>query len=326
MKIVSRTSNRIFVGPPKCRDPEYMALNVQFTIDVVLGFQIINLFPPFLKPLAGRWFTNVPKAIRTGIRHLGPMIEERQQKIDEYGSDYPDKPNDMLAWLMDQATGTERSVRHLTLRILALNFAAIHTSSMSFTHALFHLASRPEYIQPIREEVESVVAQEGWSKVAMTRMRKLDSLLKESQRFNGLGAISLTRKAIKDFTFSDGTRIPKGAFVSATATARHCDNDVYPDGEKFDAFRFSNIRDEDGQGTKNQMVATSSDYLPFGHGRHACPGRFFAANELKAMMAHIVLTYDLKMENDGVRPEDQWYGVACVPNSKAEVLFRKRRA
>jgi len=57
----------------------------------------------------------------------------------------------------------------------------------SFTHALFHLSSKPEYIQPIREEVEAVIAEDGWTKVAMTRMRKLDSFLKESQRLNGLG-------------------------------------------------------------------------------------------------------------------------------------------
>jgi hypothetical protein len=62
------------------------------------------------------------------------------------------------------------------------------TLQQSFTHALFHLASRPEYIDPIRKEVETIVAEDGWTKVAMTRMRKLDSFLKESQRLNGLGA------------------------------------------------------------------------------------------------------------------------------------------
>lgn len=42
--------------------------------------------------IAGRTFTYVPKSIRIGIKHLAPIIEERKQKIAEYGMDYPDKP------------------------------------------------------------------------------------------------------------------------------------------------------------------------------------------------------------------------------------------
>ena len=36
----------------------------------------------------------------------------------------------MLSWLMEDAVGEERDPRNLTLRILAINFAAIHTTSV----------------------------------------------------------------------------------------------------------------------------------------------------------------------------------------------------
>ncbi|KAF8145980.1 hypothetical protein K438DRAFT_1629082, partial [Mycena galopus ATCC 62051] len=55
---------------------------------------------------------------------------------------------------------------------------------------------------------------------------------------------------------------------------------------------------------KRQMVSTVVDHLPFGTGKHACPGRFFAVTELKAMMAHLVMNYDVKAEVEGVRPPD----------------------
>ena len=55
------------------------------------------------------------------------------------------------------------------------------------------------------------------------------------------------------------------------------------------------------------------------------PGRFFAAMELKAMVAHLILNYDVKLENEGVRPPDTWLGAYCVPNQKAKMLFRKRQ-
>jgi hypothetical protein len=57
---------------------------------------------------------------------------------------------------------------------------------------------------------------------------------------------------------------------------------------------------------------------------YCSPGRFFAANELKAMLAHILLSYDVKMADGGGRPENIWFGRSSLPNTKAEVLFRKR--
>ena len=63
---------------------------------------------------------------------------------------------------------------------------ALHGSSQSMTHALYHLAASPEYQQLLREEVEPLVSAEGWSKATMGKMRKLDSFMKESQRYNGI--------------------------------------------------------------------------------------------------------------------------------------------
>ncbi|KAF9528913.1 hypothetical protein CPB83DRAFT_853417 [Crepidotus variabilis] len=52
------------------------------------------------------------------------------------------------------------------------------------------------------------------------------------------------------------------------------------------------------------FVTTGLDSLAFGHGRHVCPGRYFAASELKLMMAHIVMNYDVRTIEEGVGPED----------------------
>jgi Cytochrome P450 len=195
-------------------------------------------------------------------------------------------------------------------------------------------------------------------------MRKLDSFLKEAQRIHGSSSnffaiqihnmcwpfapASLTRMAIKDFVFSDGSRVPKGTLISAVMAPRQLDDKVYPDATTFKGFRFSDMREEEGEDVKNQMVATSADYLNFGHGKHAwwvkrlcvewlgpcmlivqwhrhqknSPGRFFAVNELKAMMAHLVVTYDFMINEI---PKPLQFGIFKAPNPMGEVLFRKRR-
>ncbi|KAJ3478574.1 hypothetical protein NLI96_g9659 [Meripilus lineatus] len=315
MQIVCRTSNRIFVGQPVCRDPDYANLNITYTVDVVKAGLTIKMFPRLLRPLVALFLTNISANINRGIKHLGPIIKERFEKMAEYGDDWEGKPNDMLMWIMEVAEGEEREIPALVQRILAINFAAIHTSSMSFAHALYHLAQNPEYALPLRQEVESVVAEEGWTKNAMQKMRKVDSFLRECQRYHSLGLVSMTRRAVKDFQFSDGTFIPAGGFVSAATMTIHHDNEYYSDPDLFDPWRFADLREEEGEGLKHQMVSTSLD-----------PGRFFAANELKGMLAHLVMTYDVKLPPEHERvPNTLSFEFNHMPNPSVEILFRKRR-
>ena len=129
---------------------------------------------------------------------------------------------------------------------------------------------------------------------------------------------------MKDFTFSDGTTIPRGTLVSASSHNVHFDDKVYEDPLRFDGFRFSKMREASEKKVGVGMVSSSPVHLPFGHGRHVCPGRYFAAYELKLLFAHILMTYDVKLEIEGVRPPDVWVATTCVPNPKAKVLIRKR--
>jgi hypothetical protein len=56
---------------------------------------------------------------------------------------------------------------------------------------------------------------------------------------------------------------------------------------------------------------------------NSSPGRFFAVNELKLMLAFILLRYDV-MIKDGKRPEATKFMNVVLPDMKAEILFKKR--
>jgi cytochrome P450 len=56
----------------------------------------------------------------------------------------------------------------------------------NFTHAAYNLAAYPEYIEPIREEIEFAIKNEGLTKKSLTRMCKLDSFIKETMRMHPL--------------------------------------------------------------------------------------------------------------------------------------------
>ena len=95
------------------------------------------------------------------------------------------------------------------------------------------------------------------------------SLMERSNLTTRELAAVMTRVALKDFTFSDGTFVPKGTMVSAAAQSIHLDSDYYENGDVFDPWRFSSMRDEEGESVKHQLVATNVEYIAFGHGRHA---------------------------------------------------------
>ncbi|PBK94105.1 hypothetical protein ARMGADRAFT_1062838 [Armillaria gallica] len=70
------------------------------------------------------------------------------------------------------------------------------------------------------------------------------------------------------------------------------------------------------------MTTLSLDFIFFGHGKSACPGRFFAVNELKALMCYILMNYDVKTDNKV--PPCMWFSSERFPNPSTKVSFRKR--
>jgi cytochrome P450 len=326
MKAMCRVSNRLFVGLPLCRSPEFEALQQQFALQVVLRATLVNCFPKFAHPIIGRLLTNTPSSIRRCMALLEPIVQERLQIHEQFRDEWNAQPNDMITWLIDVSDDEHRNLRSICLRILVLNFAALHTSAQSFTHALLNLATYPQYCTPLREEASDVINRDGWTKIAMTKLVKMDSFLKESQRFNSTTLFPMMRKAMRQFVFSDGTVIPSGTHVVVASLPMHLDEEYFESATEFQPFRFSQRGEDDVEDPQTLLASTSASYIPFGYGHHACPGRFFASNVMKAMMAYLVLNYDIKLEKEGERPPDEWFMMNCTPNRKAEVMFRRRRS
>ena len=131
------------------------------------------------------------------------------------------------------------------------------------------------------------------------------------------------RVARQPFTFSDGTFIPQGTHLHVAVQATHLDDAYYTDPNAFNPFRFANKMDQQNKTRKLDMVTTHANFVAFGHGRHACPGRFFAAEMLKLTLAHIIMNYDVKLEGD--HPKNIWIVATCIPSPTGEVMFRRRK-
>ncbi|KAK1225933.1 hypothetical protein PQX77_011132 [Marasmius sp. AFHP31] len=326
LNIVSRTSNRLFVGVPLCRNKEWLSLNIRYTIDFFSAVAKISVFPRFLHPLVA-WYTSPYKrSIKVALKLVEPLICERVAKF-RAGSE--DLENDMLTWIIQSAPKDELdrwlTPEELGSRLLAMNFSSIHSTSQLFTHALINLATHPEYIEPLRREIEACIEKDGWSKAAMEKMRMLDSFLKESQRVSSSAAVNVRRLALRDFVFSNGTVIPAGTMMAVSISGLHFDEDQYSNPYEFDGFRSYKQREEEGESLKHQMITLQTNFIAFGIGKHACPGRFFAVNEIKALVSHTLMYYDLKLDESEAAPKTEEFSGRIYSNSKTRVMFRKRQ-
>jgi len=250
---------------------------------------------------------------------------------------------------------------------MSLGFAAIHTTSQATFHAILDMVARPHYIPLLREEIERVIQEDGYEhdndgfqklkKSSMPKLKKLDSFLKESQRVSPASLskikissvlpypllttlVNMGRIATAPLALSTGHTLPKGTRFAFPTYAVHTSSStptfdptnnpsstLPPD--QFDGFRFANLRAMPGQETKHQFVTTSPESMNFGHGNHACPGRFFASNEIKVVLIELLRNWDFRLKGDldgvgGERPSNIELQMVVMPDTSVELEFRRR--
>ena len=140
--------------------------------------------------------------------------------------------------------------------------------------------------------------------------------MKESQRLSPNSLISQNRKitAPRGLVLSNGMYLPQGTYVSVPSAQIAMDPILYDKPEQFHGLRFYRLRQRSGHNNKHQFVSTSQQSLVFGQGKHSCPGRFFASNEIKIFMLWMLLHYDLRLPPGIIeRPKNIMRGLACIP-------------
>lgn len=127
------------------------------------------------------------------------------------------------------------------------------------------------------------------------------------------------RKATADIHLSDGLFIRQGQRVvidTLDAAASTEDN-------KFDLFRFTRMRDDPKHAKQAPLTSTSPEHLGFGYGQSACLGRFYAANQIKVLLCHLLLKYDWKLApGSETSPVAEW--LYWSGNPRAKLMYRRR--
>jgi cytochrome P450 len=134
------------------------------------------------------------------------------------------------------------------------------------------------------------------------------------------------RKTLQPITLQDGTHISQGTYLSLPVSNIPADPAICQNPEEFDPFRFYKIRHQSIENaSKHQFTSTDRYSLHFGYGRHACPGRFFACAELKAVIAWIIRNWDIRFDSKTKqRPINRVFGLDMGPDTRVPLEFKLR--
>ncbi|KAG0227805.1 cytochrome P450 [Mortierella sp. GBAus27b] len=240
------------------------------------------------------------------------ILERRREEAEaaEKGIEYV-RPDDILQRLLDNFdkygfVDLEDVCGHLMVLILA----SVHTTTDTATTLLFYMAAFPQYmeklfeeqcevldaIQTEREQKRQELLKKGesvpeeldpahdrdLSASAIKKMVHMDSFVREMFRYRQ-EFLALSHRARKTVTLSNGVVIPKDHSVIINMRSVHQSADQGEDTTEFRPWRFV--------GKSKAATKAGADFLPFGMGKHACPGRFLAIQELKTIGVLMVSQY-----------------------------------
>ncbi|KAG6357569.1 hypothetical protein INS49_013446 [Diaporthe citri] len=249
---------------------------------------------------------------------MGPFIHQRRQ--ERQNKKTPKEARDAIDWFYEvvQDEPFDTVTFQLTLAVVT-----IHSTSDMLVQELHDICSHPQLTDELRQEVVTVFSAEGFKRSSINSLKLMDSVFKESQRVKPLALVAVQRVATEDIKLSDGLLIPKDHTI-VTPGYGMWDSNVYPNADTFDGHRFLRIREQPEHEHGAQLVTTGPNHLGSGHGKRACPGRFFAAMEAKIALAHLLLNFDLKLA-PGTDPKVLDVGFALMPDPTAKVMIRRRQ-
>ncbi|KAI2470821.1 ent-kaurene oxidase [Annulohypoxylon bovei var. microspora] len=260
IRTISRLSGRIFVGPALNRMEEWMDVSINFAVTAFIAVIKLQFFPPWMRPVAQYLvseLSTIGKDLEKAQAMLTPIIEERIRDAETPGYE---KPDDFVQWLLDALPEDQKRDFYIQGKVqLLLSAASIHTTSNLTTDCIYDLAVHQDMQEILREEAREVLEDdEAWGKKdSMSRLTKLDSFIKESQRLSG-NVTSFIRKVIKPIDLSDGTHLPAGTSLLAPMAGVAVDARYYPDPEVFDGLRFWKLRQQQQQQQQSSSSTPTS--------------------------------------------------------------------
>jgi cytochrome P450 len=262
-RVVTHANAVVFFGAELASDPAFIDVAMRYPNDLFLTAELLRFLPKYIRPYAAKALKRSFNTTETLVAYLMPLVERRVAETHAGGGQ---QHRDLVQLFIDTTRRKGMWSAHRIVQVmLGVWFASVHQPALTLVNILDDLHAHPEVLRHIREEVSTMTDEDNLP-AHLEQLPLLDSFLKESARVHPSDSITARRKAVKPFTFSDGTRLEKNDVVCIPMEALMKDQRHYAQSQSFDAYRHINV----GPMTSQSRFSEPKPNFPlWGIGRHA---------------------------------------------------------
>ncbi|KAI8147549.1 cytochrome P450 [Fennellomyces sp. T-0311] len=299
--MVAKASASIFVGEHLCKDEDLVETFKNITTEVGSEIRFDNKWLHYFERInqirmwySGKHSQRVRNHRRQLMKSMAPEIDRRLQGLAGNDPSWT-RPEDILQEIIENypppPTCDIDIYNYYANWMIVLIFASVHTTTEHGTIVLYRLLQHPDIIEELlREQNEVLGGSTLFTGEVVRKLVKLDSVCREALRFkNDFFALPHRNVSGGNIALSNGVVIKPGDNVLLNVWSNHRDSnlqrDIHGNHDTFEPFRFVN--------TDRPATKIGDDYLVFGEGKHACPGRWFALQEIKTIVSALIRDYKI---------------------------------
>jgi cytochrome P450 len=252
---------------------------ISLAISTVQEFMVRQTIQPYLNP----WF-----AVSGELRRHWELRSRAFGVLDEYlqrrRKEAPG--HDLLQILMDArySDGQGMPDELILSESMQLLVAGHETSSNALSWLLYLLCSRPDCVDRIRDEFDSVLGERPLSFSDVSKFEFTTQVIMEALRLYPPFWM-VDRMALADDRAGD-VAIPRGSTVVVFIYGAHHSPQYWENPESFDEQRFSKTKEK---------LHTPFAHLPFGAGPRGCIGGNYAMLQILMILSVLLRKYDFSL-------------------------------
>ena len=252
---------------------------ISHTISTVQEFMVRQTIQPYLNPwfaASGELRKHEEMRARADAILMGYIKRRRQEAPG----------NDLLQILMDArySDGEGMSDELILSESLQLLVAGHETSSNGLSWLFYILSSRPECVEKLRQEFDSVLGGAPLTFSDVPKFEYATQVIQETLRLYPPFWM-VDRMAVADDQAGD-VAIPAGSTVIVFVYGAHHASRYWQNPEAFDEERFTKA---------NEKLHAPFTYLPFGGGPRGCIGGNYAMLQILMILGALLKKYDLQL-------------------------------
>jgi cytochrome P450 len=252
---------------------------ISLAISTVQEFMVRQTIQPYLNP----WF-----AVSGELRRHWEMRSRAFGVLDEYlqrrRKEAPGQ--DLLQILMDARYSDGQGMPDdlILSESMQLLVAGHETSSNALSWLLYLLSSRPDCINRVRQEFDSVLGERPLSFSDVPKFEFTIQVIMEALRLYPPFWM-VDREALADDRAGD-LDIPRGSTVVVFIYGAHHSPQYWENAESFDEERFAKAKEK---------LHTPFAHLPFGAGPRGCIGGNYAMLQILMILSVLLRKYDFRL-------------------------------